>query len=110
MANVRNGNTWYVDTSSASTSSASFISEKNLKLIGVIYHVATANTDAIELFDKNSTDNAAGVKKLTIKAAVATSTQQLRLESTPIVFSNGVWVTLTGAPIATLIFTTQGNV
>jgi hypothetical protein len=109
MANARNGNTFYVDSSSSSTTSASFISDKSLKLIGIIYHVDTANTDILDLYDKDPVNAAAGVKKLSLISSTAKNTQQIRLENTPLVFPNGVWVTLTGTPSATLIFTTQGN-
>jgi len=109
MANVRSVNTWFVDSSSAAATSSSFISEKNLKLIGIIYFVNTANTDFIDLYDKDPASNAAGVKKLSLTSATATDTKQIRLESTPILFPNGVWATLTGAPQATLIFAAQGS-
>lgn len=103
MANIRSANSWYVDTSSSSGDSTSYISEKNLKLIGIIYSV-DANTDVIDIFDKNSGSAGAGLQKLSLMAATPNDTKQHRLPLEGIVFPNGVWVTLTGAPKATLIF------
>lgn len=104
MANVRNGNTWYVDTSSASTDTSSFLSERNLKLIGFLFH-CDLTTDEIIVYDKSPTSSAAGSFKFIAQHSNAKDVLQLRLADCPIVFPNGVWVTLTGTPQVTMIFT-----
>lgn len=107
MANIRSGNTWYVDSSSNSTDSTSYVDVKNLKLIGIIYTLGA--TDKIELFDKNPSSTSAGSKKFSIISGTANDTRQLKMAESPVLFTNGMWVTLTGTPTATLIFALQGN-
>ena len=107
MANQRSSNSWFVDTSST-TDANTYIGDSNLKLVGFIYTVANT-TDVIDVYNKANGSAAQGSLKLRIKAATAGETKQVRLEECPIVFPNGIWVTLTGSPTATLIFQNVGS-
>lgn len=105
--NIRGNNSWFVTVSSSSGDTTSFLSDKSLKLIGIFFY-SNATTDVIDIYDKNASSSAAGNKKISLMAGTAKDSRQIRLADAPIVFPNGVWVTLTGSPIATLIFT-QGT-
>lgn len=109
MANTRNSNSFYVDASSGASTPGSYVKERNIKLVGVVFH-AGATTDALVLADM-ATDGstAVGTTKLKLVAATAGQMNQVRLADAPIVFPNGVWVTVTGTPVATLILSQQGN-
>lgn len=109
MANARSGNTYWVDTTSSSGDSSSFLSIKGLALVGVVYQVA-ATTDVLTVSDLGSDGASAGATKFKLKAGTANDSRQQRLADAPVVFPNGVWFTLTGSPTATLIFAVQqGN-
>ncbi len=107
MANAFSGNSYFVDTSSSSGDATSFQVGRGL-LVGVVF-TAAANTDVITIFDLGSDNASAGIKKLSIKASTAGSTQLFRLGDNPILFTNGAWITLTGSPTATLIIRIQGS-
>lgn len=110
MANVRSANTFFIDTSSSSSTPGSFITERNLKLVGILLTVGTAGSDILNVYDLDSvTRNSSGQLKLELKSDTGNDTRQFRLADAPIVFPNGVWVAVTGAAKATLIFTQQGN-
>lgn len=109
MANNRNANTFYVDTSSAGATATSYVQERNIKLVGIVFHAAAA-TDVLLVSDMATNGTAAvGATKVKLVAATAGDSKQIRLADAPIVFPNGVWVTLTGTPVATLILSQQGN-
>lgn len=108
MANVRNGNTFYVDTSSDSGTAASYIDEKNVKLVGLFADV-NATTDTITISDKSASAASAGSTKLYVDFATAKEVHYFSLADNPIVFPNGVWVTLTGSPKLTLILQGSGT-
>lgn len=109
MANNRNSNSFFVDASSSSGTATSFVKERNIKLVGVIFHVA-ANTDVLLVSDM-ATDGstAVGATKLKLMANTTGDDKQMRLADAPIVFPNGIWLTLTGSPVATLILSQQGT-
>jgi hypothetical protein len=102
VANVRNGNTFYVDTSSDSGTATSYIDARGTRVLGIIADPA-ANTDAVAIFDKASGSAAAGSKKLNIEFDTAKHLIHINLADTPLLFPNGLWVTLTGSPKVTFI-------
>lgn len=102
MANVRNGNTFYVDATSSA--SGSYITDKNVKLVGGWYHVA-ATTDSITIYDLSAVPGA-GNQKLVLKAGTTADSRPIRLDF-PIVFPNGMWVVISGSPSATLVLGLQ---
>lgn len=108
MANTRNGNTWWADTSSAGATASSFISERNLKIVGIAV-TASAVSDVVEVFDKAAASDAAGAKKLTIKLATAGKTETLDFSERALVCPNGLWLTLTGTPVVTFILSSTGG-
>lgn len=100
MANIRNANTWYVDTSDAS------LSVTNIRVMGIIL-TGAGSTSVLTLGDDNSADSYP--TKLTLSVA-ANTTQQIRLEDTPLVFPNGIRIkALTSGASATLLTSTAGN-
>lgn len=109
MANIRSSNTFYVDANSAAGTASSFISEQNIKLVGIIYSVGAAG-DSIDLYDNLGPGNAGqGPHKLRLKSSVAGASTQLRLAEAPIVFPNGIWVVISGTPQSTLILSQSGS-
>lgn len=99
MANVRNGNTWHVDSSSSSGEASSFISDKGLRIIGVLI-TPSASGDILKIYDKAASDNAAGALKLVVKGEANVSTF---LPVPPVFCPNGIWVEVTGTLTATII-------
>lgn len=100
MANVRNANTWYVDTASES------LTVSNIKIAGLLL---TAGSSTSTLLLGDDVSDASYPNKLSIVAA-ANTTVQVRLEDTNVVFPNGIRVkTLTSGATATLLITTAGN-
>jgi hypothetical protein len=91
MANVRNGNTFYIDAASSGGTAASFITKKNIKVTGVVFYAEAAG-DAIVLADVAVAGGAAGSTKLKVSGGVAGETVALDLSNSPIVFPNGIWV------------------
>jgi len=100
VANMRNGNTWYVDTVDESLSVA------NIRVTGI---VLTAGSGISELLLGDAYSDSAYPNKISIKAA-ADTTVQIRLEDTPLVFPNGIRIkTITSGAQATLLTSTAGN-
>lgn len=98
MANVRSGNTWYLDTSDSS------LPESNLRLSGLIL---TATTDS-EVVVADDISSASFPERLSVRA-LANTTVQIRLEDTPVVFSQGIRVkTLTSGAKVTLLLSKPG--
>lgn len=98
MANVRNGNTYYIDSASVS------LNEPSIRVRSVLL-TATNATNTLVLGDDNST--ASYPTKL---ALVGTSGVSLLFDysSNPIYFPNGIRVTTVTACTATLILEGQG--
>lgn len=100
MANVRNGNTWYVDTAGES------LDVLNVRVTSVIL---TAGAGIAELLLGDGSSVASYPNKTSIKAAAETTVQVI-LDTTPVVFPNGIRIkTLTSGAQATLLTTTAGN-
>lgn len=98
MANVRSGNSIYVD------STGSVASDVNIKLIGIFFTSATAG-DTITLKDGTN----AGALKLTLKN-IDVSTHYFRLPDAPIIFANGIYVSqISSGAVATLVTRPQGS-
>lgn len=102
MANVLNGNTFYINESSDSGTGESYIDKKGVKVIGILAF-SDATTDTIKIYDKASGSAAAGALKLSLDFATAKDEHHFDLSGTPILFPNGIWVALTGSPEITLI-------
>jgi hypothetical protein len=107
MANVRNGNTFYIDSSSSAGTAASFLSDKNIKVTGIIMFSGTA-TDTVKIYDKSASSDAAGSLKISLMSGTAKDAHQFRFADAPIVFPNGIWVTISGTPEVTLILQNAG--
>lgn len=110
MANVRSGNSFYVDSASAGATPASFINLPQLKVASIMLTGAGAG-DTITLADLNSsTLNSAGSTKLTIKVPAANDTKFINLFDYPMVFANGLWVSvITAGATATIVIITPGS-
>lgn len=98
MANVRSGNTHYIDSTGTLTA------DKNDKVAYVVLTASSAN--AVILL----TDAGSGTRsKIDLRVATAGTTQVFDFSEVPLVFSNGVRVgTLTNA-VATIVYTKGGG-
>ncbi len=96
MANVRNGNTFFVNQQHISDGDA--LDVKNIKATA-IFITATAANGICELVDNTANE----VKKLDLRVEISGRTEFFDLALTPVVFPNGIRVkTLTNA-IATIL-------
>lgn len=102
--NIRGANSWFVQTSSSSADATSYLTETNLRLVSILF-TADAVTDVLNIYDKNPNSASVGLQKISIRGATAKDTKDIDLSLRAITFPNGVWVTLTGNPTATLTFT-----
>lgn len=101
MANVRNSNSWYVDTAYSSAIDDLLI--KQLQVFAV-FVTATAASGQIVLGDPVT-----GVTKLDLRVPTADQTQMFTFYETPISFPNGIRIlTLTNA-VATLVGSGNGS-
>jgi len=108
MANIINGNTFYVDAASASGTEGSFLLGKDIQILGVIFTSDTIG-NSITINDikqyNDAATSAAGALKLEISIGVANETQFIRLSDMPIRCVNGIWVSAISANShATIIF------
>ena len=87
MANIRNANTFFVDSTGTLTGA-------NFRVEGIIY-TSTDATNSVIIKDIST-----GAVKFTISAPSAGETVQLRLGDSPVTFPNGVDIdTLTNATL-----------
>jgi hypothetical protein len=108
VGNARSANTFWVESTSSSGDVNSFLNQKGVRVIGVSYQV-DATTDSITLYDLGSNSASAGTKKLKLISATAKDSKQERFADAPLIFPNGLWVVVSGAPTATLILANQGS-
>lgn len=99
MANVRCGNSIYVDSTGAITGS-----EKNVK-VSYISFTSDAAADTITFKDSSTS----GALKLTIKAAVADETVFLDYSFRPLLFPNGIYISAISANCTACIVLTSGG-
>lgn len=99
MANVRNGNTIYVD------STGSLLTDKNVRVYGIFY-TSNAAEDAIILKDADNS----GDLKLKIQVATAKQTIFYDFHNTNVFFPNGIYVSsLSASSIATILYQIGGS-
>ena len=97
MANIRNGNTWYVDATGS-------LGDDRDVLVAYITVTATASFGRVVLADQVT-----GSLKMDLRVATNGDTQLFDFSSKPIRFPNSISVaTLTNA-IVTLVITNQGG-
>ena len=99
MANIRSGNTWYIDTASES------LEAKNVSLIGIIL---TASGGPAELVLGDNVSGASYPAKLTLLQPTTTTAHYI-LDQSPIVFPNGIRVVTATNVKATLIIKVPGE-
>lgn len=95
MANVRSGNTFYIDT--AHSTSADDLLVKNIRAMYVVVTATSANA-AVVLADASTSD-----KKCDLRIATSGNSQLFRFDNAPIVFANGIKVTTLTNAIATIV-------
>lgn len=93
MANIRSGNSYYIDTASVS------LDIPGIQVIGIIL---TGAGGAAELALSDNVSGASYPSKINVRAASG-STIQLILEDSPLVFPNGIRVVTATNCNATLI-------
>ncbi len=91
MANVRSGNSHYVDATGV-------LASGNVKVIGVV--VTATNTNAVVAI----ADSAGTTAKLNLRVATSGTTEFFNFADTPILFPNGVNVTTLTNAIVTVIY------
>lgn len=108
MANTINGNTFYVDSASSGSTAGSFVSEKDIQVLGISFTSDTIGNQITISDIKQMNDSAtaaAGSKKIKLSIGVADETVFLRLEGSPIRFPNGIWIeSIDSNSSATIIF------
>ena len=88
-----------------------YVTDTNAVAVGKACKVAyilftpSSGGDNIALFDSAAS---AANQKLIIKGATANQTVFIDLSSKPLVFTNGVWATMSASGTATLILTSEG--
>ncbi len=94
MANVQNGNSFYVDSTGALTTS------KNVRVSQIVFTPAAANDQMIL---KN--EGTSGALKIKIRGSTANETTSIQF-TTPLIFPGGIYVdTVTSGALATIITT-----
>jgi hypothetical protein len=107
MANVRCGNSFYVDAASSSALPSSFINKKQIQIVGIIFN-SNAAGDNMAIADWNG--SGAGSAKLIVSNGVAKDSKILTLFDTAIQFPNGIWIAgISSGATATLILADNGN-
>jgi len=96
MANVRNANTFYIDTQHISDPDA--LDEKNIKA-NYITLTATAANGRIVLADNNSNE----ILKLDLRVATSGDTAYFDFSDKPILFPNGIRVKTLSNAVATVV-------
>lgn len=92
MANVRQANTWYVDTT------GSLSTKKNEKIAYIILST-NAGGDSITL-----RESASGGNKLTFKHSITNDSKVFDFSEVPLVFSQGIYVqALSASATATIV-------
>lgn len=100
MANIRNANTFYIDTAAADTAEGTTgnLAIKNIKVSNIIIH-ASGGAASVILKDVTTGD-----LKLEIGLANDNETLPLDFEDTPMLFPNGISpTTVTNATITCLL-------
>lgn len=87
MANVRNGNTFYIDTVFASVNDGTELLIKNIRVTGLMFTTAGTGGKGIVLADAVT-----GMKKLAVYNVNANDTKDISLWESDIVFPNGIRV------------------
>jgi len=100
MANVRNSNTYFIDTASSGgpPATTNILDVKNIKVIGINIRATAAN--AVFVISDNASTQ---VIKWSAALAVDDTSQYDDLSDTPIIFPNGIAVTTLTNVVATLI-------
>ena len=107
MANILNGNTYFIDSASSSGTSGSYYAQKDVLVVGIIFDGTTAGqyitlNDLQQFGDTGAV--AAGPGKLRITLDSSKSSVFLRLSDIPLKFPNGIWIShLDAGATATLI-------
>jgi hypothetical protein len=111
VANVRSGNTFYVDAASAGGTAASFIAQKGVRVRAIVF-TSSAAGDTLTLADLDaSSGNSAGSPKLTIRNISATDSKVVTFNNdTVLTFTNGIWVSsISASCTACLVLEAAGS-
>lgn len=105
MANIRNGNTFFIDTaaSSEATSDVSNLVVQNIRIKAIILVATSAN--AILTLEDVSTGNT----KIEVRVAASGDSKYIDLTRNPIVFPNGISpATVTNARATVIVEESRG--
>lgn len=98
MANLRNGNTYYID------STAEILDEKALVVYIIV--TATAANGRIVLADLG---NGTAQTKLDLRVATSGDSEAFPFDAYPVLFPNGIRVVTLSNAVATLVLTKAGG-
>lgn len=99
MANLRLGNTYYIDTQYSTNEE---LARKNILVKGVVLTTSAAGGQLV------LSDAGLGVK-LSLKAAADEDTVHFDFSSTPVIFSTSIRPTTLSNAVATVIFAESGG-
>jgi hypothetical protein len=107
VANVLNGNTFYVDTASSAGTEGSFVLKKDVQILGIIF-AAHSSGDDITINDvKQLTDAvtpSAGPIKIHLHATANKESLYIDLADSPVRCPNGIWISaISLGAVATII-------
>ena len=107
MANVLNGNTFYIDTTSAAGTTTSYVDSKDILVES--YIVSATSNGSIILYDLKKENGAfvAGDIKMKL-SATAYSTNAFFMDGCPVKFPNGIWADTDAGVVATLVIKYKG--
>lgn len=95
MANVRNSNTFYIDTAYSSANDE--LPVKGIKVYYIIYTTSNATNQLV------LADSVTGITKVSIKNATSGTSSIFRFDELPMVFPNGIRPITVTACTATLM-------
>lgn len=102
MANIQNGNSFYIDT--AHVTDADDLTRKNV-LVAYVVVTATAANGRIVLGDAGTDPQT----KLDLRVAALGTSQLFRYDAAPIIFPNGIRVMTVSNAVATVVFKNAGG-
>lgn len=102
MANIQNGNSFYIDT--VHVTDGDDLTRKNV-LVAYVTVTATAANGRVVLGDAGTDPQT----KLDLRVVTSEVTEHFRYDSAPIIFPNGIRVMTLTSAVATVVFKNAGG-
>ncbi len=108
MANIRNGNTFYIDAASSTSVNGSYIEEPNLRVKQIIF-VTSSTSQSLLISDKHPVDEGAGSSKISLAEPASGITVDVTFPE-PVIFPNGIWInSISSGATVTMVITREAN-